>query len=209
MVVLLSPKSGHKLNPGTRDCIQNRNYPQPWVRIVSPQGSLILRKGSLWHRGREQWLRDEKSFVAEVSSLEMSFLYFRVPGSCWASEQPATAPRQTRRRILNSSTKAQQQTKESAVQACWEPQPVQTPYVPHPPSGSLDEAKENSANKWWPLLWDKLWPHLVEIFCKPSVITSILYKVQCPVCSRLKSCERKMFQVCIWLTDLSPLYPSV
>lgn len=126
-------KNGHKFNPGTQGCIQNRNYPQPWVRIVSPQSSLILRKGSLWHRGREQWLRDEKSFVAEVSPLYMSFLKFRVPGSCCASEQPATAPRQTRRRILNSNTKAQQQAKESIAQACWEPQPVQTPYVPHCP----------------------------------------------------------------------------
>lgn len=60
----------------------------------------------------------------------MSFLNFREAGSCCASGSPATASRQTRRRILNSNTKAQLQAKESTVQACWESQPVQTPYVP-------------------------------------------------------------------------------
>lgn len=132
----------------------------------------------------------------------MSFLNFRVAGSCCASKSPATASRQTRRRILNSNTKAQLQAKEFTVQACWESQPVQTPYVPL--FNHLDlwtrprkTVQTNGDMALWSLPQDGLCLHLAEIFCKSPVITSILYKVQCPLCTSFKIGERKMFQTCI------------
>lgn len=64
----------------------------------------------------------------------------------------ASAPTQMSIRILNSNIKAQQQATESTAQACWESQPVHTPYVPPIPtpypSGLMKGAKQNNENKW-------------------------------------------------------------
>lgn len=209
MVVLLSPKSGHKLNPGTQTVFKTGTTHNPeselcphrvlwsWERGVSgtegENSGLEMRSPLLLRFLPWRWAFSISECLVPAGLLSSQPLPLDKPGGeFWTQAQKhSSRPRNPQCRPAGSLSQFRHHM------------------CPTPPSGSLDEAKENSANKWWPLPWDKLWPHLVEIFCKPSVITSILYKVQCPVCSRLKSGERKMFQACIWLTDLSPLYPSV
>lgn len=69
MAGLLSPTTATDSTQEPKTVFKTGTMHRPESGILSPQSTLILRKGTLWHSGGEQWLTDEKAFVAGVSSL--------------------------------------------------------------------------------------------------------------------------------------------
>lgn len=69
MAGLLPPRMATNSTQELKTVFKTGTMHRPESGILSPQSTLILRKGTLWHRGGEWWLTDEKAFVAGVSSL--------------------------------------------------------------------------------------------------------------------------------------------